>query len=1154
MQLRPFHSYCATGVIMQRSPATSLSVSKFSFAPKLATLVLAILSFSIFSFAAPPDRITGPITSQHIIRLSAGVPMRARSQHDQGPVDSSLKLSYMTLLTAPSASQRAALMQLLAQQQDRNSPLYHKWLTPEEYADRFGLSSNDVAKITGWLESQGFAIVRTARGRNFVVFSGTAAQVEKTFQTEIHSFEINGQPSFANTKSPMIPAALSGIVTGFHGLSNFRPKSQAQRGDPAYTIDYKTNDYYFLAPGDIAAMYDVGTLQSSLDGTGQKIAVMGQTGIYQSDLTNFRLNFGLSAISCTTSGDIITSCSTPNFKYILVNGTAETIYDNPNGSNDLPEADLDIEWSGATAPKAQVIFVDATDPNGFGTWDSWYYAVDNNVAPVITMSYTAPCELAEAETPNGQGTINPDEGTFVADEAELKEANLEGITFLNSTGDTGAAECDYGANSAVNGYATSYPASSQYITGVGGTSIPRIDPDEYIPTFWNPSNGTGDGSAKGYIQEQAWNDAEEFGLLCTPSNSCVLNHQTVTSWATAQTAIGLSAGGGGVSNCVAIDANGVCLSGFPQPPWQSGISATAVNPNGFGVTNTPARYSPDVSLLASPNFPGYLVCTQVTALEGSGTGSACDSPTTGISDMLNGCLAGTGPCSIFGGTSVSTPVFAGMVALLNQYLGANGGLGNINPTLYTLAAANSTNHAFNPVTTASTGVYSNGAWCEEGSPTSGVTGDPWPTALQCPSTGANAGFLGFNSYDADPILNYNLVTGLGSVDANNLAIAWAASLLTATTITIEAAPHSIIAGQSVTLTATVTPSSATGTVSFFNNGSTTALGTAPLTAGIATLSTTSLPVGTDSISASYGGDSDDAPSSTTVSAVVTVTAPTFTLSTPTTPAPVLSGESTTSTFKVTPGGGTFADAVTFACNNLPTVSCGFSPTQIAAGATGVQTVTVTITTAGPNTSGENANRRRRADNRSPWLPLALPLAGIVMAGFAGRKMSKYSAITGLCVSLVLLGLLAACGGGSSPAPPIAVSVSLASGSSASIFPNYTDWPSQTATFNATVTNTSNTAVNWSLSSSVSCAATPSPCGSISSSGVYTAPTVATGLPGSVTITASSTADSSKSGSATETITPATVPTAIVGAPYSITVTATEGPTSNSTSAIALTVQ
>ena len=117
---------------MQRSPATALSVCDF-FALKLAILVFAALSFSIFSFAATPDRVTGPVAGQ-LIKLPGGVPLKAQAQYDQGPVDPALKLSYMTLLTVPSASQQEALKQLVAQQQERSSPLYHQWLTPEQYA------------------------------------------------------------------------------------------------------------------------------------------------------------------------------------------------------------------------------------------------------------------------------------------------------------------------------------------------------------------------------------------------------------------------------------------------------------------------------------------------------------------------------------------------------------------------------------------------------------------------------------------------------------------------------------------------------------------------------------------------------------------------------------------------------------------------------------------------------------------------------------------------------------------------------------------------------------------------------------------------------------------------------------------------------------
>src|SRR5271157_4058388 len=156
---------------------------------------------------------------------------------------------------------------------------------------------------------------------------------------------------FANTTPPTIPAALSGIVTAVRGLNNFRLKSQAHRAQPAYTFPFSGSSYLFISPGDITAMYDLSTLYGTgIDGTGQTLAVIGETGIYQSDLTNFRQNFGLSAISCTTSTGIITACNTSNFKYVLVNGSATSIY------SDLPEADIDIEWSGATARNAQVIY------------------------------------------------------------------------------------------------------------------------------------------------------------------------------------------------------------------------------------------------------------------------------------------------------------------------------------------------------------------------------------------------------------------------------------------------------------------------------------------------------------------------------------------------------------------------------------------------------------------------------------------------------------------------------------------------------------------------------------------------------------------------------------------------------------------------------
>jgi subtilase family serine protease len=1210
---------------MRRSRPALLTSSKLSTfklsTSNLLTLVLCILILSTLSSAAAPDRITGPIASGKTVRLGGGIPIQARHGSDEGLVDPSMKMGYVTLLTRPTAAQQKALNKLLADQQNPHSVSYHKWLTPEQYADRFGLSPNDVQKITAWLQSQGFIIVRTAKGRNWIVFSGTAVQVEKTFQTEIHSFRVNGETHFANIAPPMIPVAFSGIVTGLRGLNDFRPKSQLQHIQPGYTFPLNGNTYPFLAPGDVKTIYDINTLYGNgIDGSNQKLVVVGETGIFQSDLTNFRQNFGLSAISCTTTNDVITACNTSNFQYVLVNGSATDIF------SDLPEADLDIEWSGATARNAQIIFVTA---NATNVWDSWYYAVDNQDTlgeSVITMSYTAPCELAEADF-SAQNPGPGIEGTYLSDEAELAKANSEGITFMSSSGDTGAAECDdfniTGSNTAEFGYAVAYPASSQYVTGVGGTLLPYA---EYNSTYFGSSNGSDGGSAKSYIPEQAWNDSLEFAYYCEAGtnkttdplckNNGIGGGPLSTDWTKLQeNVIGISAGGGGVSNCVAVDDNGVCTGGFPQPSWQAGLDSSAINPSGLGqASSTITRFSPDVSLAASANFPGYLVCTQISL---SGGGSSCDSPTTGITDMLTGCINGTGPCTIYGGTSVSSPIFAGMVALIGEDLVAKGiqttpDLSNINPILYALAADNSTNGAFNPVTTSSSGVYSNGAWCDAGQPTSGVPADPWPTAMQCPSSGS--AFLGFNSYNFDATTNYNLVTGLGSVNASHLAAAIVATGKSATTTAVVSSQNPSSFGAAVTFTATVTTAGSnapTGTVTFYNGAA--SLGTGALvnlnatqaTATFTTLVSSPLPPGTDSITAAYGGDTNNSASTSAILSQ-TVNPPTFTFTnTGAASHTGLAGQTTLAyTFLATPtSGATFAGPVTFGCTFAPTDPtltssvCSFTPSSIAAGMPAT-TVTMTVTTAGPNT-GTGSQFRRRADNRSPWLPLALPLAGIVMVGFAGRKMSKLSAIVCLSISLVLLGFMVACGSngpgavtvtpataqvplggtqqftasrstvtwtlssgapgtisptglytaptsGTTPAsltvtatptsggagtaavtiPAVAVSVQ---SQPTSVFPNdgADGWPAQTAQFRATVTNAgTNTGVTWAVT-------TPN-AGTIDANGLYTAPTVAGGLPSTVNITATSVADTSKSGPGTETLTPATIP-----GTYTVTVTATE---------------
>src|ERR1019366_8726060 len=161
---------------------------------------------------------------------------------------------------------------------------------------------------------------------------------------------------------------------------------------------------------------------------------------------------------------------------------------------------------------------------------------------------------------------------------------------------------------------------------------------------------------------------------------------------------------------------------------------------------------------------GWLSSTDLAA-ELGGTSSASSCAGGGATGISNSIATWN---SIYGGTSFASPIFAGIVTLLNQYLGsASTGLGNINSQLYSLAK--NAPSAFHQVTAGDN--YAAGSnivyYCEGGQPSN------QPLAYRCPSTGPNAGTMGYLAADADTATGDNLVTRLASVDANKLAKAWA---------------------------------------------------------------------------------------------------------------------------------------------------------------------------------------------------------------------------------------------------------------------------------------------------------------------------------------------------------------------------------------------
>src|SRR5262249_24934535 len=179
----------------------------------------------------------------------------------------------------------------LKDQQDPSSRNYQLWLTPEEFADRFGLSADDINKVTSWLQSHGFKIEEIARSRTWIAFSGTAEQVHSAFQTEIHHYVVDGVRHYAPASEPSVPSALAGVVLGFRALDDFRLKPRLKTTRASFTSSLSGN--HFLTPDDVWTIYDIRNLYNTgIDGTGQTIAVMGQTDILLSDIQTFRTNSG----------------------------------------------------------------------------------------------------------------------------------------------------------------------------------------------------------------------------------------------------------------------------------------------------------------------------------------------------------------------------------------------------------------------------------------------------------------------------------------------------------------------------------------------------------------------------------------------------------------------------------------------------------------------------------------------------------------------------------------------------------------------------------------------------------------------------------------------------------------------------------------------
>ena len=807
----------------------------------------------------------------------------ARPENDRGRVGDSLPMQHMLLQLKRSPEREASLQQFIEAVETKGNPNFHRWLTPQEFGARYGVAPADLDAVTAWLRSQGFQVNVVYPNGMLIDFSGTAGQVRRAFQTEIHYFAAKNELHIANMSEPRIPAALAFVISGVVSLHDFRPHPmhKLRKARSEFTIPGFFGDTYAVVPADLATIYNLNALFSAgISGQGQTITLIEDTDVYTAnDWNTFRSTFGLSAYSGASFSSVhpapasgTNNCSPPG---VFAPNDAEAI--------------LDAEWASAAAPSASIQMAACADTSTtFGGLIAFQNLINSNAPPsIVSISY-GQCETVNGETANA------------AYYAAYQQAVAEGISVFVAAGDSGAAGCDNGAAEATHGIGVNAFASTPFNVAVGGTDFSDTLSGTNL-NYWNSTNTPTFGSAISYVPEIPWDDSCANSLLSAylgysptygPTSLC--NDPFLGSFFMMAVA-----GGGGPSQCATGTPStsgvvGGSCAGWAKPSWQIVLG----NPND-GVRDTP-----DVSLFGADGLWSHYYVFCWSDLNGGGAPCGSDPSTW----------------SGAGGTSFGSPIMAGIQALINQKAG--GSQGNPAPVYYQLAAAeygvsgnpscNSSNGAgvapnciFYDVTQGDIDVDCVGPNCFLGGGTVGVLSTSNNSFV--PAYGTSVG--------------WDFATGIGTINAANLVNNWPASTPPPASFTLSASPNSVSVaeGSNGSVTITVIPQNGFGgsvslsasglpsgvTVSFNPNNTTTA-SAATFTVGASAT--------TGTFNVTIKGVSGSLNNSTTVSLTVTAAA-NFTLTASPSSLTIKRGSSGTATITLVPSN-SFGGIVTLSASGL----------------------------------------------------------------------------------------------------------------------------------------------------------------------------------------------------------------------------------------------
>ena len=690
---------------------------------------LSLMCAFIATMAAPPllaatpataPLVTGVVNDQQRTALSGNHASAIAVAKDRGAVDQAHVFQHVKLQLKRSPAMQAAFDRLVADQQIRGNPNYHRWLSSADLR-RFGPAQADINRVTAWLRSKGVAVNGQSPSGMTLDISGRAGALATAFGTELHAYELRGEKHFANTRDVSIPSALRPVVDGVT-LSNFFPRPNVVRR-PNFTIPVGNGKlpFYAVAPADFATIYNVKPILSgnnafrqAFSGAGVTIAVLEDSDMLPQDWQTFRQTFGIGSIPAHLISLHPGGCT-------------------PAGRNgDEVEAALDTEWASVSAPDANIVEASCiSTETTFGVATALAALVEGKQTDATIYSIS----FGGCEQENGLAFLNQWSNL-------TEEAAAEGISIVVSSGDSGSS-CDRDAV-AQNGIGVNGLASSPFVVSVGGTDFSDAAMKK-TAQYWTATNDPNfKQSARSYIPEVPWDDSCANSIIAG-----LFGKGSPMAYCNSNPAVGVSGVGatGGPSLFVA------------KPAWQ----AKAL----LGMPNDGVRDQPDVVSFASNGILDHasLICFS-------------DKNTGGYPCLYSGTSIYTGgpaaETQVVGGTSVAAPAFAGILALLTEVAGQK--LGNPAPRLYELAAMQYTNPVLVKSCNASLG-FNISSGCIFNNVTQGDIAEPcFVGTLDCHTTVESTNGIGILSaqggHSATPAFlahpGYSMAAGLGSVNVTNL--------------------------------------------------------------------------------------------------------------------------------------------------------------------------------------------------------------------------------------------------------------------------------------------------------------------------------------------------------------------------------------------------